>query len=61
MGKTEVGINVCEERGGCNSLQANSLAKQVKKWSMEETSEIIWSNPLIFQKPRNLGIVPHDI
>lgn len=55
MGETEVRVNACEERGEYNSLQANSLVKQVKKWSMEETLEIIWSKPLIFQKPRNLG------
>lgn len=40
---------------------ANSLVKQVTKCSKKETSEIIWSNPLIFQKPRNLGTVPHEI
>ena len=28
---------------------------------LEEASEIIWSNPLIFQKPRDLGTVPHEI
>lgn len=58
-GKTEAWINVCV--GECNSFRANSLAKEVKKWSVEGTSEIIWSNPLIFQKPRNFGIVPHGI
>lgn len=57
-GKSEAWINVCV--GECNSFQANFPGKQVKKWNVEETSEILWSNPLIFQKPRNLGIVPHE-
>lgn len=51
-------MSVREGRRACNSLQANPLAKPVKKWSTEGTSEVIWSNPLVFQKPRNLGVVP---
>lgn len=43
---------------GCNSLQANSLAKQVTKWSMEETSEIIWSNPSFSRSQGTLAYCP---
>lgn len=47
--------------GECNSFQTNSLARQVKTQSLEETSEIIWPNPLILQKPSNPGIILHEI
>ena len=48
--------------GWGNAIQCRQiLLPSQSRRSMEKTSEIIWSSPLIFQKSRNFGIVPRDM
>lgn len=49
--------------GGGEQFLSDKFSCQASKNMelLEEASEIIWSNPLIFQKPRDLGTVPHEI
>lgn len=47
--------------GGMQFISDKFSCHASKNTEQEETSEIIWPNPLIFQKPSNPGIILHEI